>query len=127
MFGLLGAVLGWLSYHLGIRGTDTASATGSLHSKLLTILGKNIITKDTVIKSIQRGTIVLINVNSNTATISAVVTAKTKLNWLGQTLGSDVLPDMVRLSLTNTTTITATRINSTADVSTVSFEAIEYY
>lgn len=33
MFGLIGALIGWLSYHLGLR-TDVASATGSLHAKI---------------------------------------------------------------------------------------------
>lgn len=33
MFGLIGALIGWLSYHLGLR-TDVADSSGSLHAKL---------------------------------------------------------------------------------------------
>lgn len=33
MFGLIGSLIGWIAYHLGLR-TDAASASGSLHAKV---------------------------------------------------------------------------------------------
>ena len=33
MFGLIGSLIGWIAYHLGLR-TDVASSTGSLHAKV---------------------------------------------------------------------------------------------
>jgi hypothetical protein len=79
------------------------------------------------IKSIQRGTISIAGANtSNTATITAVDTAKTMLNWLGHTADGDIgLRVLMQLVLTNSTTVTATRqYNSGATV--ISFEAIEF-
>jgi len=79
----------------------------------------------TGIKSVQRGTVAA----GATATITAVVMAKTFLNFLGFTsthtsgLVSDAMPKIV---LTNTTTITCSNGGGAEDA-LVSFEAIEYY
>lgn len=77
-----------------------------------------------VIKSIQRGTIVLSSVSSNTATVAAVTTSKAELNNLGAIIAA--AGDSVRLTLTNSTTITADRTSSTG-VAQVSYELIEFY
>ncbi len=72
------------------------------------------------IKSIQRGSITVVAAStSNTATITAVAVAKTELRYLGST-------GPVRLTLTNTTTITAARSDTSSDV-TVSWELTERY
>ena len=79
-----------------------------------------------VIRSIQRGTIVLSGVASNTATITAVDTTKSRLCLLGL-LTDQTAADRIHthLVLTNATTVTATRGLGTGDV-TVSFEVVEY-
>jgi hypothetical protein len=81
------------------------------------------------IKSIQRGTITLTGVASNTATISSVDTANAYVAYLGHkdsdTVGNNA-DNWVRLDLTNATTVTATRAGSTGNV-VVSFEVVEYY
>lgn len=148
--GILSALIGWLGYHLGIRGLDTASATGSLHSKImdvkntLSILGDSADARadNTVmgwlaspIKSIQRGTIA-ITADSQTATISSVDTGKAKINYLGCTTAytvangitidfTDIMP---RLSLYDSTRVKADRAgHSSGTTLTVSYEVIEYY
>lgn len=82
-----------------------------------------------LIRSIQRTTITLTGVTSNTVTITAVVPENTRLNWLGNTYSLDSDPDTsssaTRIALTNATTVTATRA-SNGNSAIVSFEAIEY-
>lgn len=89
------------------------------------------------IKSIQRGTISY-NVSSTatgTATITAVNTAKTELRMLGFTTTDNGLNTqeysklIPRISLTNSTTVTANSDQTTAFATnvTVSFEVTEYY
>ncbi len=79
------------------------------------------------VKSIQRGVITISGGTSATATISAVVTAKTELRFLGGS-GNDSVSQYAiipRIALTNTTTITATaELTTTA---TVSWELTEFY
>jgi len=80
-----------------------------------------------LIKSIQRGTIALSLVTSNTATIASVNVAHTRLVYLGtRDLGAATTPDLVacRVALTNATTVTAF-VNTAANV-VVSFEVIQY-
>lgn len=86
-----------------------------------------------VIKSIQRNTITLADsVTSNTATISAVSMANSRLVYLGHSSvntgggGSGSGPTLARVEFTNATTITATRTTGT-DAVIVSFEVIEYF
>lgn len=80
-----------------------------------------------VIKSIQRGTIMMNGVNTNTATITSVDTSKAVLSllgWTGPASGDgDYQP---RISLTNDTTMTANR-TGTNNVTTVAFQVTEYY
>lgn len=82
-----------------------------------------------LVKSMQRGTISISTAQtSNTATVTAVDTAKSQLALLGytnnQTLGSNMIP---RIALTNSTTITATLPALPTQAETVSWELIEWY
>jgi hypothetical protein len=81
---------------------------------------------ESVVKSIQRGTV---NVTSssyaNTATISAVVVAKSKVSYLGYTT---VYTSPANVVLTNTTTVTATTVVlPSGDTGNLAFEVVEYY
>lgn len=79
------------------------------------------------IKSIQRGTISMTSVTTATATVSSVNTAKSLLTFLGfntAQLTNDYNPSIV---LTNSTTITATRVNNGSSNTTVSWELVERY
>ena len=85
------------------------------------------------IKSIQRGVITIAgSTGSNTATITAVTTAKSELRLLGSTTATSggISPnnDFVKLVLTNTTTVTASRQNAAAPSAIdVSWEVTESY
>lgn len=94
--------------------------------------------KQNTFKGVQRGTITIASGStSNTATISSVNTAKAGLSNLGVIINPvanvHLCDAFVSLSLTNSTTITATRggngtTNATgATTVTVSFEVYEYY
>ncbi len=146
MFGLGEALLSFIRRQVGLR-TDSASASGSLHAKVNSIAGKNIINYGSAIKSIQRGTIQLsTSETSKTATISSVSTGKTMLNFLGahaassyytfwETISGDYCRHaaaktghhFVTLQLTSSTQITVTRAESNNTNITVSYEVIEYY
>lgn len=82
-----------------------------------------------VIQSIQRGTITMTSTTSGTATITAVITANSSLRWLGEDIQTDsnVIGTQCRalLTLTDSTTVTATRSNGTGTVR-VNFEVVEY-
>jgi len=82
------------------------------------------------IKSIQRGTI-LVLVSTATATITAVNTAKTILNYCGCSSGwstTYAVANMARIQLTSSTEITATRMpGSSSPDPVVSYEVIEYF
>lgn len=83
------------------------------------------------VKSLQRGTIAITGATSNTATITAAVLANSRLRFLGCIADNGSLASrqvLARLAFTNTTTITATVDTSPgANVTTVSFEVIEYW
>ena len=84
------------------------------------------------IKSIQRGTITIAAASlSNTATITAVVLAKSVLHlvdWSTAYTATIIGTVKPRIELTNTTTVTATREgNGGAVTTTVSYEVIESY
>lgn len=84
-----------------------------------------------LVKSIQRGTVAIAApATSNTATITAVVTGNTRLVFLGcsSTGTTTTATDMqASITLTNSTTITATRTAGTTLNVTVRFEVIEYW
>lgn len=81
------------------------------------------------IKSIQRGTIMLSGANTTaTSTVTAVVTGKAELRMLGARAPSSGATDApeVSVALTNSTTITATR-SQTTNAATVSWELTEWW
>lgn len=96
--GVIGTIIGWLGYHLGLR-TDAASSTGSAHGKLGdiksylvntiyayltgTVMASNLLAHGSAIKSIQRGTTNVGGGFSTTITISAVTMAKTHITMTG--------------------------------------------
>ena len=80
------------------------------------------------IKSIQRGVIALSgSFATATATITAVVTAKTELRLLGYSAPGGDNVQAPRIVLTNTTTITATKGSSSGSADDVSWELTERY
>ena len=81
------------------------------------------------IKSIQRGVITMSSGSSATATVSSVDTAKSILHFLGNTTSSSGGSEGLhaRLTLTNATTITATRGLSVSDTTAVSWQLVEYF
>jgi len=89
------------------------------------------ITSVTRIKNIQRGILSLTGTSASaTATVTAVVLAKSELYWLGETnptYSSSFYPG-IRLELTNTTTITGYRTAPGGSLTqTASWELVEYY
>lgn len=79
------------------------------------------------IKRLQRGTIALNGVTTNTATITSVDTTKTILSLLGVTSDqTDWDRASSIIALTNATTITASKSNATG-LATVAYQAVEYY
>ena len=85
------------------------------------------ITQRTVvsIKLIQRGTIVFTTESSKTAAITTVDTAKSYLMHLGAE-GTGFDSGTIRLALTNSSTITATR-QGTGSGATVGYQVVETY
>lgn len=86
----------------------------------------------TQIKLIQRGTITMGNgVNSNTATITSVDTAKAVLTLLGNSNDATDVNDPsgynFRLTLTNATTVTCDRTAHDTITATVAFQVVEFY
>ena len=83
------------------------------------------------IRSIQRGTIsVAAGASSNTATVTSVNTAKSELKFLGQSPDAATAmygKELLRIELTNATTVTATRGGSPSRGNVVSYELVEYY
>ena len=80
-------------------------------------------------KSYGRGTISITGSNTtNTATITAVNTAKTKLVFMGSGFADSANPLPARVDLTNTTTITATRDDQNGTDTTIAgYEYWEEY
>jgi len=79
-----------------------------------------------IINNIQRGTISLSSVSSNTATISSVNTAKSFVMHDGQRGTVTVVDQMhIHVVLTSGTVVTATRGDATG-TAIVAFEVIEY-
>lgn len=77
------------------------------------------------IKSIQYGTIAITSPDTSaTGTINAVDTTKAALFYLGQSNSSNNSP--VRITLTNSTTVTATRGADSGGTATVSFMVLEF-
>lgn len=106
--------------------TDSTTVTGTRDdstSATTTVVFR--VVEERRIKSIQRGTIAITSSNaSNTATVTAVDVTKCTIVHLGT--DSANADDRVTLSLTNSTTITATRA-STGGTATVGYQLVEYY
>lgn len=84
-----------------------------------------------LIKSVQRGTILITGATSNTATITSVDTANAELVFLGcdySNSSTNPAITMARVELTNATTVTA-YVNTSpgAQEVRVSYEVIEYF
>ena len=82
-----------------------------------------------IIKSIQRGTIAMSAVATNTATVTAVTTTKAFANYTGLNVNSSATNAnnvFANLTLTNTTTLTAARSGSTG-LCTIGYELVEFY
>lgn len=86
--------------------------------------------RGTTIRSVQRGTIAIAPASaSNTATITSVTVAHSRLRLLGYGISAASTNDKLsaRIVFTNATTITAV-VNTATDVTvTVSFEVVEYW
>jgi len=79
-----------------------------------------------VIKSIQRGTITMVTPSTGVnATISTVNTAKTIVNYLGNSMDGDDSRQMARIKLTDSTTVSCNR-QANIGGTIVSYEVIEY-
>lgn len=82
-----------------------------------------------LVASVQRGTVTISSGTSNTATITAVDTSRTLLYHLGTNYNAAAVQDdigFLRVALTNSTTVTASRNTSSANVGVASFEVVEY-
>lgn len=90
-------------------------------------MGRSINPPPGSIKSIQRGLITLNGAGSSTATVTAVNPAKSVLMPLGQRLTVDDNIYMHTLTLTNSTTVTATRETNAALNSFAAWQLVEYY
>lgn len=125
MFGLVGALIGYLTYQQGLR-TDVASATGSLHAKVADIKA------NLGVKSVQRGTVNFPTSGEGspvTANISAVNVDKSVVLYGGVSIAdSTATPDeyMGRVVLTNSTTVTAYR-GGLGEALSLSWQVIEFY
>lgn len=81
-----------------------------------------------LVRSIQRGTIAITNSATGTATITAVVPGNSVVRFLGANATSDQ-GDLgyARITLTDATTVTASRFSTVAEVTTVGFEVTEFW
>lgn len=81
-----------------------------------------------LVKSIQRGVVDMDSTASKAVTITAVVTGKTEMRYVGATCfdsATSTIPQQARITLTNTTTVTLT--TSVATNGLAAFELTEYY
>jgi hypothetical protein len=80
-----------------------------------------------VLKSNQTGTITLTNATSNTASISSVNTNRTICAYTGSVNALNDPPNSImKISLTNSTTVTGTVNGSTADAKGIGFQCVEF-
>jgi hypothetical protein len=113
-----------LSSSTNVNLVRTAT-TGTARSAYFTVIEF----RPHVIKqAVQRGTITLNNVTSNTATISSTNVNKTICNYVGFNCAvTDVVKtDRLALTLTNATTVTANVNTADASNHTISYETIEF-
>lgn len=84
-------------------------------------------TGDRAVKSIQRGSISLGAITTGTATITSVNTSKTELRYLGCKSNSANSDGLAYIELTNSTTITATKVSASSTSSVVTWELTERF
>jgi len=80
-----------------------------------------------VTKSVQYGSVTITTGTSNTATITSVDTTKAVLITLGSSCDIDNATYTPRATLTNATTVTATRVGSGGQTTVTSFVVVEFY
>lgn len=107
------------------RGTQSAQAASTLTVGFVVVQWSSGVTT-----SIQRGTIVTNGGStSNTATISSVDTSRSFVHWLGDYATSSISADLAsaafRQTLTDSTTVTATR-QASVGTATTSYEVIQF-
>jgi hypothetical protein len=142
--GVIGTVLGWLGYSVGLRD-DAASASGSVHGKLKNLwntvntkLDKKV--SQSGIKSVQRGTMLCgtgakssDSQTTSTVTISDVNTAKSFVITgfiKGTGTNTDISKTRVSAVLTNSTTLSlkvTAEDNWTSAEVFVTWQVVEFY
>lgn len=80
-----------------------------------------------VTRSVQYGSVVLNGTTSNTATITSVDTSKSELGFLGFESDTNDIKTSPRITLTNATTVTATRNAGAGSITSVHFVVTEFY
>lgn len=142
MGGVIGTVLGWLGYSVGLRD-DAASASGSVHGKLKELrdfVNKPIMINGSAVQSFQRG-IVNLNLNgeTTTVTISTVNTSKALLlfslsinarGYLGSSTDDLIAAGHIRGQITSPTTIEFFRNQYHTDYrypDQISWQVVEFY
>jgi len=121
-----------VAIRLDLTNTTTVTATRESNGSVSNAVINGVVVElsGADIESIQQGTIALSgSTETNTDTISAVDAAKTFVSWLGVSSASSstVMEDIgVRLDLTNTTTVTATRDSPATRAVTVGYVAVEF-
>ncbi len=108
--------------------TVTATRNTSDASNSITVNCTVVEFASAAIQNIQQGTITMTAAASNTATITAVVTANSIVHYNGATCTDTTASfsiNMNKLVLTNTTTVTATRVTATNNL-TARFVVIEF-
>ncbi len=141
MFGFWESILSFLIRMVGLR-TDAADAAGSLHAKVAeaksSINSKIGVSTDTrvsdtimgwlktPIKSVQRGVTLLdTGTVSSSIAITSVDTGKASVAHLG-VRSTNALSGLILIKLTNATTLTFERSDSTA-AGYISWEVVESY
>lgn len=118
-----------LLFAAGIFTLMFRSGSPSVHASCIETTGTS--GGGTVIKSIQQGTVIILtNATTATATITAVNTSKAYVIYEGSngTISSGFTAEAVNgyLTLTNATTVTATKTNNSDHNLTIGFTVVEF-
>ncbi len=128
-YGTVDTLSSGFCVRLTLTNSTTITATRQSSSNVAAVSYVLIELVPGVIRSTQSGTVALNSVTSNTATVTAVVTAKSSLFYLGtstdDTSGAGATFD-VEIALTNSTTITATRASNSGST-VVSYLLVEWW
>jgi hypothetical protein len=111
-----------------LTNATTVTATRNTVGEIQTVSYEVIEFWPGVIKQVQRGTITMTTASSATATIDGVTMAKALVEALGfsQTNIDGASVILSRLTLTNSTTVTANRTTGTGNV-TIGYQVVEFY